>query len=48
MNVSYLAESIIANGQADLVVLGRPLRAAEKLKATNVKGPVQYERFHIF
>ncbi|MFQ5660635.1 MAG: NADH:flavin oxidoreductase/NADH oxidase [Gammaproteobacteria bacterium] len=51
-----LAESIIANGQADLVVLGRalladpvwPLRAANKLKAKNVTWPVQYERSNIF
>ena len=51
-----LAESIVANGQADLVVLGRtlladpvwPLRAAKELKATNVKWPVQYERSNIF
>ncbi len=51
-----LAESIVANGQADLVVLGRtlladpiwPLRAAHQLKAANVKWPVQYERSNIF
>ena len=51
-----LAESIVANGQADLVVLGRtlladpvwPLRAAHQLKATSVKWPVQYERSNIF
>ncbi|HTM47236.1 MAG TPA: NADH:flavin oxidoreductase/NADH oxidase, partial [Bryobacteraceae bacterium] len=51
-----LAESIIANGQADLVVLGRalladpvwPLRAASHLKAAGVKWPVQYERSNIF
>jgi 2,4-dienoyl-CoA reductase-like NADH-dependent reductase (Old Yellow Enzyme family) len=50
------AESILANGQADLVVLGRtlladpvwPLRAAQQLKATGVKWPVQYERANIF
>ncbi len=51
-----LAESIVANGQADLVVLGRtlladpvwPLRAARELNAANVKWPVQYERSNIF
>ena len=51
-----LAESIVANAQADLVVLGRalladpvwPLRAARELKAANVKWPVQYERSNIF
>jgi 2,4-dienoyl-CoA reductase-like NADH-dependent reductase (Old Yellow Enzyme family) len=51
-----LAESIVANAQADLVVLGRtlladpvwPLRAANQLKAANVKWPVQYERSNIF
>src|SRR5207253_8238533 len=42
-----LAESIVANGQADMVVMGRalladpvwPLRAASQLKATTVKWP---------
>lgn len=51
-----LAESVIANHDADLVVLGRavladpvwPLRAANSLKAKNVKWPVQYERSNIF
>jgi len=51
-----LAEAIIANAQADLVVLGRtlladpywPLRAAAQLKAASVKWPVQYERSNIF
>lgn len=50
------AESIIANGDADLVILGRsllanpswPLHAARELKASNVKWPVQYERSNIF
>lgn len=51
-----LAESVLANGDADLVVLGRalladpiwPLRAAATLKAGNVAWPVQYERSNIF
>lgn len=51
-----LAESIIANDQADLVVLGRslmadpmwPLRAASALKAQTASWPVQYERSNIF
>jgi 2,4-dienoyl-CoA reductase-like NADH-dependent reductase (Old Yellow Enzyme family) len=51
-----MAEEILANGRADLVVLGRtllgdpmwPLRAAKALKARNVKWPVQYERADIF
>lgn len=50
-----LAESVIANGQADLVMLGRalladpvwPLRAAKALN-TSVVWPVQYERSDIF
>lgn len=50
------AEEIIANGRADLVILGRsmlydphwPLHAANALKATNVDWPVQYERGNIF
>ena len=50
------AEAIIANGDADLVILGRtllanpswPLHAARELKASNVKWPVQYERSDIF
>lgn len=49
------AESILANGQADLVVLGRtllgdpvwPLKAAKQLRATNVKWPLPYERANI-
>ena len=56
INSPDLAESIIANGQADLVVLGRtlladpvwPLRSANALKANNVPWPVQYERSNIF
>lgn len=51
-----LAESVIANGQADLVVLGRallsdpawPLRAAASLRAENAEWPKQYERSNIF
>ena len=51
-----LAEEILANGRADLVVLGRtllgdpmwPLRAAKVLRAQSVKWPVQYERADIF
>ena len=50
------AEEIVANGRADLVVLGRamlfnphwPLHAANALKAKNVSWPVQYERSNIF
>jgi 2,4-dienoyl-CoA reductase-like NADH-dependent reductase (Old Yellow Enzyme family) len=51
-----MAEEIIANGRADLVVLGRtllydphwPLHAANALKTENVHWPVQYERSNIF
>ena len=50
------AEEIIANGRADLVVLGRmllndpywPLHAAKALRADSVAWPVQYERANIF
>ncbi len=50
------AESILANGDADLVIMGRtlladphwPLQAAKVLKAGNVDWPVQYERGNIF
>ena len=56
LNAPYLAESIIANGSADLVLLGRglmadphwPLRAANSLRAADVSWPVQYERSNIF
>lgn len=51
-----MAEEIVANGRADLVILGRallfnphwPLHAANALKAKNVSWPVQYERSNIF
>ena len=50
------AEEIIANGRADLVVLGRmllndpywPLHAAKTLHAESVAWPVQYERANIY
>ena len=50
------AEEIIANGRADLVIIGRmllfdpywPLHAANALKAKTQKWPVQYERSNIF
>ncbi len=50
------AEEILANGRADLVVLGRsmladlywPLHAAAALRAEGVTWPVQYERSNIF
>ena len=50
------AESILANGQADVIVLARtllgdpmwPLKAAKQLRAPNVKWPVQYERANIY
>lgn len=50
-----MAEQIIANGQADLVALGRtlmadpywPLNAARKLRA-EIAWPTQYERSNIF
>lgn len=49
-------EEVIANGRADLVVLGRtlladpywPLHAATRLRAENLDWPVQYERSNIF
>lgn len=51
-----MAEEIIANKRADLVLLGRamlhnphwPLHAAGTLKAANARWPVQYERANIF
>lgn len=51
-----LAESVLASGAADLVLLGRslladpvwPLRAAKSLRARNVSWPRQYERSDIF
>lgn len=56
INTPDLAESVVANEDADLVVLGRtlmadpvwPLRAAGALKTTNVAWPAQYERSNIF
>ena len=57
INSPDLAEAILANGDADLVVLGRtlladpvwPLRAANALKAPDrAPWPVQYERSNIF
>lgn len=56
MNGPDLAEATIANGDADVLVLGRtlladphwPLRAANALKAADVPWPVQYERSNIF
>ncbi len=50
------AEEVLANGRADLVVLGRsmlddphwPLHAAGALRAESVAWPVQYERSNIF
>lgn len=51
-----MAEEIVANERADLVILGRallfnphwPLHAANTLKARNMAWPVQYERSNIF
>jgi 2,4-dienoyl-CoA reductase-like NADH-dependent reductase (Old Yellow Enzyme family) len=51
-----LAESVLANGFADLVCLGRalladpmwPIKAAKALRAAVVPWPVQYERSDIF
>lgn len=57
INTPDLAESIVANDQADLVILGRtlladpvwPLRAANSLKAPEKAAwPLQYERSNIF
>jgi len=56
LNSPDLVEEIVANGRADVVVLGRtlladphwPLRAAAALKAENVSWPIQYERSNIF
>jgi len=49
-------EEVVANGRADLVILGRtlladpywPLHAARTLRAGSVDWPVQYERADIF
>ena len=51
-----LAESILANGQADLIFLGRalladpnwPMRASVQLKAKSFQWPLQYERGSIY
>lgn len=56
INSPDLAESILANAQADIIALGRtlladpvwPLRAAATLKSDNASWPVQYERSNIF
>lgn len=56
INAPDLAEAVIANGDADIVILGRalladpvwPLRAARQLRARNVAWPIQYERSDIF
>ena len=56
LNSADLVESVVANGSADIVVLGRalladpmwPLHAGKALRAQNVAWPVQYERANIF
>ncbi|WP_282024966.1 hypothetical protein [Limimaricola cinnabarinus] len=56
LNAPDPVESVVANGAADLVLIGRglladphwPLKAANALKARNVDWPVQYERSDIF
>jgi 2,4-dienoyl-CoA reductase-like NADH-dependent reductase (Old Yellow Enzyme family) len=56
LNAPDPVESVVANGAADLVLIGRglladphwPLKAANALKARNVAWPVQYERSDIF
>jgi len=55
IHTADMAEEIVANGDADLIVLGRtlladphwPLRAARTLRAT-IDWPIQYERANIF
>ncbi len=55
IHTSDFAESIVASGQADLVVMGRkllgdpmwPLKAAKELRAQAVKWPPQYERANL-
>ncbi|HWM83721.1 MAG TPA: NADH:flavin oxidoreductase/NADH oxidase [Pseudolabrys sp.] len=55
INGADMAEQIVANGQADLVVLGRslmaepywPLKAARALRA-DIQWPTQYERSNIY
>lgn len=56
INSPDLAESVLANGDADIVILGRalladpvwPQRAANHLKAKNFEWPIQYERSNIY
>lgn len=56
LNAPDLVEAVIANGSADLALIGRglladphwPLKAASALKARDVAWPVQYERSNIF
>ncbi len=56
INSPDLAESTIAGGDADLLVIGRsmladpywPLHTAAALKAENIQWPVQYERGRIY
>jgi 2,4-dienoyl-CoA reductase-like NADH-dependent reductase (Old Yellow Enzyme family) len=55
IHTADMAEQIVANGDADLIMLGRtlladphwPLTAARALRAT-IEWPVQYERADIF
>ena len=55
IHTADMAEQIVANGEADLIMLGRtlladphwPLAAARALRA-KIEWPVQYERADIF